>query len=118
MTVNQHHVNIDNIDSVLATLSNKIHFLIKKGHRGHSHMVPDSSSPINAAAALLSPPPPPSPRMGSLGGLVRLVAGGRKGGGTGDAARRQWRHLHMLVYITLDVKEDDPPEKVCQEEGV
>ena len=113
IAVNQHHVNIDTIDSVLATLSNKIQFLVKKSHR-HSLRGSDYSA---AASALLSPPPLPSPRMGSSGGLVRLVAGGRgstaSGGSAGGGARKQWRHLHMLLYITLDVKEDDPPEKVC-----
>ena len=101
-------MNIDNIDAVLATLSNKIQFLVKKG-QWHS---PDHASPAHAAAALLSPPPPPSPHMGSSGGLVRLVAGGRSGGGGLAGGRRKQRHLHMLLYITLDVKEDDPPEKV------
>ena len=109
LAVNEHHVNIDNVDSVLATLSNKIHFLVKRGSR-HSYKA-SNHSPV-AAAVLLSPPPLPSPRMGSSGGLVRLVAGGRGSVLAGGGARKRWRHLHMLLYITLDVKEDDPPEKV------
>lgn len=98
VSVNQHNVNMDNIDSVLATLSSKIHFLIKKGHSNHS------------SPALLSPPPPPSPHVGSSGGLVRLVTGGRGTARLGPI--KQQRHLHMLLYITLDTREDDPPEKV------
>lgn len=102
LSVNQHAVNMDNVDSVLATLSNKVHFLIKKGH---SRLSSRSSS------SLLSPPPPPSPLMSSSGGLVRLVTGG-KGGMAGLGPRKQQGHFHLLLYITLDTKEDDPPEKV------
>lgn len=104
--MNQHAVNMDNIDSVLATLSNKIHFLVKKGH---SRLANHSSS------ALLSSPPPPSPHMSSSGGLVRLVTGGR-GGTASLGPRRQQGLFHLLLYVTLDTKEDDPPDKVfCSE---
>lgn len=101
LSVNQHTVNMDNIDSVLATLSNKVHFLIKKRH----------SRLANRSSPLLSPPPPPSPHMSSSGGLVRLVMGGR-GSTSSLGPKKHQGHFHMLLYITLDTKEDDPPEKV------
>ena len=110
LAVNGHYVNMDNIDSVLATLSSckTLELLLKKGHSHtpHSYSAAASSS---SSTALLSPPQTPS-----HGGLVRLVAGGRGAGGAlrPRQFRRPHRHVHLLLYITLDTKEDDPPDEV------
>lgn len=110
LTINGDHINMDNVDSVLATLSSckTLQLLVKKGHAHspHSYSAATSSS---SSVALLSPPQTPS-----HGGLVRLVAGGRGARGvlSPQRLRKPPRHPHLLLYITLDTNEDDPPEKV------
>jgi len=111
VAVNGHFVNMENVDSVLATLTSckTLELLVKKGH---TH-TPHSYSPATGASSssvLLSPPQTPS-----HGGLVRLVSGGRGAGGAlrPRQFRRPHRHPHLLLYVTLDTKEDDPADEVC-----
>ena len=81
-------VDMGNIASALSSASGDLTLLIRK-------LRPHSPTPSH----------PPHPHSG----LVRLVTGGR---GVVQAHKQAFSsHPHVLLYLTLNTKEEDPPDK-------